>query len=141
MLCQDYVSGKPFWGEGVTWVGLKWFKEFVSSYYFSRILRNTLVLNGMNLLFGFCVPIILLGMELPFFILQPILEKAFVYGISQTLDACTLTVDAHEDESRIVLAVSNTGRLISQQRLQEVNELLSGEVSGGISKGNAMDWH
>lgn len=55
---QDYVSGKPFWGEGVTWVGLKWFKEFISSYYFSRILRNTLVLNGMNLLFGFCVPII-----------------------------------------------------------------------------------
>ena len=23
---QDYVSGKPFFGEGVTWVGLKWFK-------------------------------------------------------------------------------------------------------------------
>lgn len=77
----------------------------------------------------------LLGMELPSFILQPILENAFVYGISQTLDACTLTVDAHEDGSRIVLAVSNTGRLISQQRLQEVNELLSGEVSGGDFKG------
>ena len=55
---QDYVAGKPFFGEGVTWVGLKWFKEFVTSYYFPRILRNTLVLNAMNLLLGFCVPII-----------------------------------------------------------------------------------
>lgn len=55
---QDYVAGKPFWGEGVTWVGLKWFQEFVNSYYFPRILRNTLTLNGMNLLLGFCVPII-----------------------------------------------------------------------------------
>ncbi len=55
---QDYVAGKPFFGNGVTWVGLRWFREFVHSYYFPRILRNTLVLNGMNLLFGFCVPII-----------------------------------------------------------------------------------
>lgn len=54
---QDYVAGKPFWGKGVDWVGLKWFESFVKSYYFPRILRNTLVLNGMNLLFGFCVPI------------------------------------------------------------------------------------
>ena len=55
---QDYVAGRPFFGEGVTWVGLKWFQEFVGSYYFWRILRNTLVLNAMNLLLGFCVPII-----------------------------------------------------------------------------------
>ncbi len=54
---QDYVSGKPFFGEGVTWVGLKWFKQFVSSYYFPRILRNTLVLNLLNLVMGFWVPI------------------------------------------------------------------------------------
>lgn len=55
---QDYIAGKPFFGEGVTWVGLKWFKDFVTSYYFPRILRNTLVLNAMNLGLGFCVPII-----------------------------------------------------------------------------------
>lgn len=55
---QDYAAGKPFFGEGVEWVGLKWFKQFVTSYYFGRILRNTLVLNLMNLAFGFVVPII-----------------------------------------------------------------------------------
>ncbi len=54
---QNYVSGKPFFGAGVEWVGLKWFRQFVTSYYFPRILRNTLVLNALFLLFGFCVPI------------------------------------------------------------------------------------
>lgn len=55
---QDYIAGKPFFGEGVTWVGLKWFKEFVGSYYFARILKNTIVLNVMCLLLGFCIPIL-----------------------------------------------------------------------------------
>ncbi len=55
---QDYVAGRPFFGEGVTWVGLKWFREFVGSFYFPRILRNTIVLNVMQLCFGFCVPIL-----------------------------------------------------------------------------------
>ena len=55
---QKYIPGKPFIGAGVEWVGLKHFKDFVTSYYFPRILRNTLVMNAMYLSMGFCVPII-----------------------------------------------------------------------------------
>lgn len=55
---QDYSTGRPFLGEGVKWVGLKWFDKFVSSFYFPRILRNTIVLNLMNLFMGFWVPIV-----------------------------------------------------------------------------------
>lgn len=55
---QDYFPGSPFIGKDVEWVGLKWFKAFVTSHYFPRILRNTLVLNIMGLLLGFAVPII-----------------------------------------------------------------------------------
>lgn len=40
------------------WVGLKWFKEFFNSYYFGRLLRNTLLISLYNLLFGFPIPII-----------------------------------------------------------------------------------
>lgn len=54
---QDYSIGKPFFGKGVIWVGLKWFQEFVQSYYFTRILRNTLVINLLGLFMGFWVPI------------------------------------------------------------------------------------
>lgn len=55
---QDYSAGRPFFGEGVKWVGLKHFKTFVTSYYFPRILRNTLVLNLLGLFLGFWVPIV-----------------------------------------------------------------------------------
>lgn len=55
---QDYRAGRPFLGAGVKWVGLKWFREFVTSYYFPRIIRNTLRINLLSLFMGFWVPIV-----------------------------------------------------------------------------------
>lgn len=54
---EDYMQGKPFIGEGVKYVGLKFFEQFVNSYYFGRLLKNTVVLSLMNLAMGFWVPI------------------------------------------------------------------------------------
>ena len=55
---QDYLPGSPFIGEGVRWVGLKYFECFIGGEYFTRLIRNTLVLSGLNLAFGFSVPIL-----------------------------------------------------------------------------------
>ena len=55
---QDYMPGSPFLGEGVKWVGLKHFANFINGRYFGRLLKNTLVLSGMNLFLGFWVPIV-----------------------------------------------------------------------------------
>lgn len=41
------------------WVGLAHFKEFISSEYFGRVLKNTLILNLYNLVICFPAPIIL----------------------------------------------------------------------------------
>ena len=54
---QNYSTGKPFLGPGVKWVGLKWFEKFVDSYYFGRIIGNTLYINLLGLFMGFWVPI------------------------------------------------------------------------------------
>ena len=56
---QDYVPGSAF--PEVKWVGLKWFQKFISGHYFSRLIRNTLVLSGLNLLFGFTAPILIVS--------------------------------------------------------------------------------
>ena len=50
MSLQDFVPGRGFLGS--RWVGLKWFKYFVSSVYFGRLLRNTVLLSVYSLLFG-----------------------------------------------------------------------------------------
>ena len=41
------------------WVGFHHFIDFFNSFYFYRLLRNTLLLNVVNLVFGFPAPIIL----------------------------------------------------------------------------------
>ncbi|NMA95779.1 MAG: sugar ABC transporter permease, partial [Clostridiales bacterium] len=40
------------------WIGLKNFKKFFSSAYFMRTFRNTIILNLLNLIFAFPIPII-----------------------------------------------------------------------------------
>lgn len=41
------------------WVGLKHFINFFNDVYFVRLLRNTVTISGLNILFGFPAPIIL----------------------------------------------------------------------------------
>ena len=57
---QDFVPGNPILSfDGSTrWVGLKHFIDFITSRTFTRLFRNTLVLSGLNLVFGFTAPII-----------------------------------------------------------------------------------
>ncbi|MCI8623648.1 MAG: sugar ABC transporter permease [Provencibacterium sp.] len=54
---RDYSPLKGIWGS--PWVGLKYFKEFFGSYYFARLLRNTVLINFYDILFGFPAPVIM----------------------------------------------------------------------------------
>lgn len=44
---------------GSDWVGLKYFKDFFTGFYFGRLMKNTLIISISSLLFGFPAPIIL----------------------------------------------------------------------------------
>lgn len=44
---------------GSRWVGLKYFYDFVNGVFFVRTLRNTIMINVVNLIFGFPAPVIL----------------------------------------------------------------------------------
>lgn len=44
---------------GSPWIGMKYFQDFVSSIYFVRTIKNTIVISMTSLLFGFPTPIIL----------------------------------------------------------------------------------
>lgn len=56
MAFENYKFGKGLLGS--QWVGLKYFKEFFSSYYFGRLLRNTLALSFYDLCVSFPASII-----------------------------------------------------------------------------------
>lgn len=53
---RDYMPSQGFLGS--KWVGLKHFMRFFDSFYFTRVLRNTLSINFYSLLLGFPIPII-----------------------------------------------------------------------------------
>jgi putative aldouronate transport system permease protein len=54
---KDYSPFAGFWGS--EWVGFKYFSEFFSDRYFYLMLRNTIVISLMNLIFYFPAPILL----------------------------------------------------------------------------------
>lgn len=43
---------------GSEWVGLRYFKQFFNSPYFTRVLRNTLLISVYSILWGFPIPIL-----------------------------------------------------------------------------------
>ena len=56
---KDYNIFQGVWSNGSPWVGLKWFSRAFASRDFWNAMRNTLVLNFLDLIVGFPAPIIL----------------------------------------------------------------------------------
>jgi putative aldouronate transport system permease protein len=54
---RQFSPGKGIWGS--RWVGLAHLESFVKGFYFTRLMRNTLMISALELLFGFPAPIIL----------------------------------------------------------------------------------
>lgn len=54
---KDYLPINGFLGS--EWVGFEHFKRFFSSYYFWRLIKNTITIEMFSLLFGFPIPILL----------------------------------------------------------------------------------
>src|SRR5690348_1204497 len=54
---KNYSTGSGMWHS--PWVGFKYFNEFFHSFYFGRLIRNTLLLSSYDLIFQFTSPILL----------------------------------------------------------------------------------
>lgn len=53
---KDFSSSKGIWGS--KWIGVRYFSEFFTSYYFLRLVKNTLVISLSSLIFAFPLPIL-----------------------------------------------------------------------------------
>ncbi|MCA0757828.1 ABC transporter permease subunit [Paenibacillus sp. N4] len=53
---KDYKIARGFWGSD--WVGFEVFQEIFARHDFIRAVRNTLLLNGLDLVFSFTMPIV-----------------------------------------------------------------------------------
>jgi putative aldouronate transport system permease protein len=54
---RDYMIRDGFWRS--PWVGLRWFRQFITSFYFPRLIKNTIGISVYSIVAGFFPPIIL----------------------------------------------------------------------------------
>ncbi|MEC0239984.1 ABC transporter permease subunit [Paenibacillus dokdonensis] len=54
---KDYSPIRGFWGS--EWIGFEHFERFFSSYYFWRLIKNTVTIQTVSLILGFPIPILL----------------------------------------------------------------------------------
>ncbi|MFN8495053.1 MAG: ABC transporter permease subunit [Caldilineaceae bacterium] len=54
---RDFIPTKGIWGS--EWIGLENFRDFFNGIYFWRLVRNTLAINVLDVIFGFPAPILL----------------------------------------------------------------------------------
>ena len=74
----------------------------------------------------------ILDYKIPKFILQPIVENAFKYGIKQIKDGETgkLKIKAVKNENDICFEVANNGLIIDSEKLETINKNFNSD--GGI---------
>lgn len=68
----------------------------------------------------------LLRMEVPQLILQPIIENAILHGVERVKSG-TIKLRVYHDETRTYLEVVNTGKDITQEKIESIRRVLSGE--------------
>nr|WP_246608941.1 ABC transporter permease subunit [Paenibacillus agaridevorans] len=117
---------KPFLGIGDSpWVGFKHFQQFFESYFFVRILRNTIVISLYQLIFGFPAAIIL---ALLLNELKNQIFKRFVQSISylphfiSLVVVCGMLIDFLQPDgiiNRSLLAIGAIGEPINFMILPE----------------------
>jgi len=117
---------KPFLGIGDSpWVGFKHFEQFFESYYFLRILRNTLVISLYQLIFGFPAAIIL---ALLLNELKNQIFKRFVQSVSylphfiSLVVVCGMLIDFLQPDgiiNRFLMAIGAIGEPINFMILPE----------------------
>lgn len=73
---KDYKFIRGVWDS--PWVGFEHFRELFESFFFLRVLKNTLIISALKLVFGFAVPILLA------ILFNELRNKAFK-GVAQTI--------------------------------------------------------
>ena len=68
-------------------------------------------------------------------ILQPLVENAIMHGVQHSETAEHITIEVIEAHDGIVIEVTNTGAVIPEERVVQINEMLAGSEEGDFGLG------
>lgn len=75
---------------------------------------------------------------IPAFTLQPLVENAYIHGVSKKEEGGAIVIRSWKEEDRLILSVADTGLGITPERLVQIEDALEKKGSGriGIGVGN-----
>lgn len=73
------------------------------------------------------------NMEIPTFILQPIVENSVMHGMMEKIDTCTIEIRAYKESGRMVLSVYDDGVGIPDKRLAMLQNTMMQSKRIGLS--------
>lgn len=76
--------------------------------------------------------------RIPSFTLQPIVENAFVHGVSHMEEGGKITIRIWQEEQKVIITISDNGKGMYEEQLKDINEKIRRQnTSGkGIGLGN-----
>lgn len=101
-------------------------------------------LKIMNIRYGegvdvkFDIPEELLGLKIIRFILQPIVENAFVHGMSSINYKGSITISAEQQGDDLCITVADNGRGIQGEKLEEIASILRLSQAGQTSPSGSV---
>ncbi len=101
--------------------------EYVKAYLQLQKLRY-----GEELEVGWKVDKEILGVQVPFNFLQPVVENAFVHGFDESVHK-KIKITIESREHKIVIRVLNTGKQLDRQVCYAINQGIRGNASHGLS--------
>ncbi|WP_135548340.1 cache domain-containing sensor histidine kinase [Paenibacillus cymbidii] len=84
------------------------------------------------------VPEALLSSKVVRFLLQPILENAFLHGFTEEFYTGVIRLEAHADEGNLVILVSDTGKGMNDAELNSVRARVAEENIGMVHSGKGI---
>ena len=80
----------------------------------------------------YCIDNNLMGNEIPKFIIQPILENAIFYGITDNIDKCIIKVSIQKKADALEIVVKDNGKGMSKEKVESIFNSKSQTSSIGL---------
>ncbi|ROR30426.1 two-component system sensor histidine kinase YesM [Mobilisporobacter senegalensis] len=122
--------------------GMKWSTKNVTVGQEIDYIKNYLDL--INLRFDYqinlalTIPNIIYAQQIPKMSLQPIVENAIYHGIEELAEDSSIYIKAIIEDSDYVIEITDSGRGMSEEEVEELQKKICGEIDVGGGSGNGI---
>lgn len=117
---------QPLYRDNSTFWSLENEKSYITSY--GKIMNYR---YGERVVLDINVEEELYDIKIPKFVLQPIVENAFLYGVSEDEDSTVITIRGWREKEDLLLEISDNGEGLEEKQLEELRKSIGEQQDAG----------